>query len=330
VSAAFSGGDAGGAIAATFTTLKNTFMTILPVVQQFGSQIMAVLGPGISAIVGLVKTQLLPAFNAFVPAVMPIVKFLLGIFGGAIVGALKGVVNVVKGVIKVISGILNVFAGIFTGNWKRAWEGIKQIVGGVFTAIKGAVQVFLNIGILGLFRRGFLLLKGIIQLGWNALKRLFTANIGTILGVLRRMWQAIPNLFRNAGTALRNVGRSIVQGLVNGVRSAASWLKDALLGLLPGPLKKFAGVLGIDSPSKVFQGFGENIGQGLVVGVDHERRQVERAVSRLATTARVAGSPRVATPGARNVTIVNNYPLPERASDGLAMSLRRAQFVGAM
>jgi phage-related protein len=312
-----------------FTTLKTAFMAIMPVVQQFAAQFMAVLGPGIAAIVNLFQTHLVPAFQAFIPAVTPIVKFLIGVFGGAIVGALKGALNVVKGVIKVISGILNVFTGIFTGNWKRAWDGIKQIFSGVVTAIKGAIQVFINVGILGVFRRGFALVKGIVMLGWNAVKRLFTGSIGGVLNILRRLWQNIPKIFGNALTALRNVGRNIVQGLINGIKSIGGKIKDALLGLLPGPLKKFAGMLGIDSPSKVFAGFGENIGQGLVLGVEGQRRQVERSVARLAAAASRpnlsgVGANGLGGLGSRSVTVINNYPAPERASDGLAMSLRRA------
>jgi hypothetical protein len=72
------------------------------------------------------------------------------------------------------------------------------------------------------------------------------------------------------------------------------------------------------------------MGVGLGRGVDHPRAAVEESVARRARTARVQGSliGTGATAG-RSLTVINNYPRPETASDGLAMGLRRAQFVGA-
>lgn len=371
LAAAFTGAGTGSsALSGALDAVKAAFASIMPTLLKFGQQIMAVLGPAIHSIGGIVTGQLLPAFAAFLPAVTPIVRFFLNVFGGAVVGALKGVVNVVKGVLTAISGIMNVFAGILKGDWSRAWQGVKQIFSGAFTALKGAVQVFLNVGVLGIFRKGFALLKSLAQAGWNGLKSLFSASmsaIGSLLGrlpgILRgaftsafgaarsavstgistvlSFFRALPGRIVSAlgslGSALYGVGKNIVQGLVNGVRSMAGALKDALLRLLPGPLAKFAGALGINSPSTVFAGYGRNIGEGLIVGVQSQQHAVERAIAQLAVTPAL---PRrgvqvgVAAPGATSaagsaITVIQNYPpaTPERAirhavGDALALAGR--------
>jgi hypothetical protein len=101
------------------------------------------------------------------------------------------------------------------------------------------------------------------------------------------------------------VGRNIVSGLISGIRAMAGAIGRALLDILPGPLRKFAGALGINSPSTVFAEFGRNIGQGLIVGMAATEAEVTRGVGRLAAAAtagtapaRRAATARLTTPAA--------------------------------
>jgi phage-related protein len=333
IKAAFSGGGTTGgaaAFASAFTTIKNAALTLQPVLAAIGQKFMAVLGPAIRTIGGLITTQLIPAFNRFVPAIMPIVKFLVNVLGSTLIGIFNGAVNVIKGAVKIISGILNLVASLLTGKWGAAWAAVKQIFSGAFTFIKGIVQVLWNVGILRVFRLGFTLIKGLVMAGWNFLKGLFTRGARNLVGILVTLPARFRAIFTSMWNAAKSLGGNIVRGIVSGVRSLAGAVKDALLGLLPGPLKKFAGMLGISSPSKVFEGFGQSIGQGFVLGVEAQRSAVESSVRRLAAVSSAAG--RVSTAGVtagRTVVVNNHYPAPERASDSLAMTLRQAEWAMA-
>lgn len=106
--------------------------------------------------VGKLVTAAQDIFNKFI---MPIVKWLVDklgpvvaeVFNGVItvVGtALGAIVDVAKGIIKALGGIIDFIAGVFTGDWKRAWEGIKTFFGGIWDAIvsllKGAINIIID------------------------------------------------------------------------------------------------------------------------------------------------------------------------------------------
>ena len=52
--------------------------------------------------------------------------------------------EVIQGVIRVIGGIIQFITGVFTGNWKKAWEGIKNIFGGVWDIMKAVFKGVVN------------------------------------------------------------------------------------------------------------------------------------------------------------------------------------------
>jgi hypothetical protein len=74
----------------------------------------------------------------------------------------------------------------------------------------------------------------------------------------------------------------------------AGALIHALIGLLPGPLQQFAHLLGLHSPSTVFAGYGKNIVQGLIQGIEGSKGALGASVAGLASMA----SPNVTPMGA--------------------------------
>lgn len=86
-------------------------------------------------------------------------------------------------------------------------------------------------------------------------------------------------LFENAGTEL---GRSITNGLVNAIRGGIGTVKDTVTGLAGALRSTFAQALGIASPSKVFAGYGKQIGAGLGGGIVSTKHDVQRATDFIA------------------------------------------------
>lgn len=52
--------------------------------------------------------------------------------------------NVAKGLKRTFGGIIDFISGVFTGDWKRAWQGIKDIFGGIFDAFGPLIKKPLN------------------------------------------------------------------------------------------------------------------------------------------------------------------------------------------
>ncbi len=210
------GGSGGGflsSIKEAGTALFGFIRSLLPTLQKIGSQIGAVLGPAFRDIGKLIQNDFVPAFKRILPIIQPVAKFLLGVFGSAVVGAIKGIVQALKGAITLISGIFNVISAIVTGDWSRLWLGLKQIVSGAVNLVIGVIRAWLNIGILQIFKKGVL----------------------GILGAWRGLWSGLRGLAAKAGTALRGVAARVFAGIraviVGAIRGYIGFWRGLFTGL---------------------------------------------------------------------------------------------------
>ena len=103
--------------------------------------------------VGSVVNGALEIYNKFID---PILKWLLEKLAPAwtflsttvigIVGTIIGVISdLITGIMKVLTGIVDFIVGIFTGNWRKAWDGVKSIFSGIWDALVGIVKGVINI-----------------------------------------------------------------------------------------------------------------------------------------------------------------------------------------
>lgn len=89
----------------------------------------------------------------------------------------------------------------------------------------------------------------------------------------------LPGKFYDAGV-------DIAKGLWRGIESMAHKPVEAIKNIGADTMAAFKGMLGIHSPSRVFMGFGDNIGQGAALGIDGSLPRVQKAIDGLAGTAR--------------------------------------------
>lgn len=260
--------------------------------EEIKTAVLSAVGP----IVDMVQGQLIPAFMDMWPALETIGVIVLKVFAGAVVGAIKGAINVIQGVVQVITGVVQVVSGILSGDWSRVWEGMKNIVGGALNAIKGAIQVWLNVGLLSLFRRGFGLLKGILTGGWNTAKSLFTKGIAGLRTVTSKVGQILTAPFRIAFNVLRAVVsagwnfikgiftntlatlRGVVSGGMGSIRSILSNGLSALRGIASNAMNGFRSAIsnGFNTvmtfvkgiPGKIKGAFGDAAGWLKSAGMD--------------------------------------------------------------
>lgn len=87
---------------------------------------------------------ILPVVNWFVekfgPPIAKVFRFILETVGNVI----GGVIDAVSHIISALKGVVNFVAGVFTGDWKRAWDGIKDIFSGIWNALVDVVRVPIN------------------------------------------------------------------------------------------------------------------------------------------------------------------------------------------
>lgn len=75
--------------------------------------------------------------------------FIASIFANYLDWIINTFDDVFGGLKKILDGIIDLVAGVFTGDWKRAWNGIKEIFSGVFQTLLGIAKAPLN-GIIAL------------------------------------------------------------------------------------------------------------------------------------------------------------------------------------
>lgn len=81
-----------------------------------------------------------------------------------------------------------------------------------------------------------------------------------------------------------SIGKSIIDGLVAGLKAAKDLVVNTLKSIATGAIDAFKKFFGINSPSKVFMSFGQNIDQGLSIGLDDNLDKVEDSMDNLMNT----------------------------------------------
>ncbi|MGH8345261.1 MAG: hypothetical protein ACRES5_01645, partial [Pseudomonas sp.] len=149
----------------------------------------------------------------------------------------------------------------------RYWGPIKTFVSGLWAEIKegfsggitGIAQTLLNFSPVGLFYRAF-------------------AAVMNYFGV------ELPGKFSE-------FGGMIVTGLVNGITNMAGTLKESVLGIGSSIQGWFTEKLGIQSPSRVFMGYGANISEGAAIGISVQAGLVRTAALGMAAQSGVDLAP---------------------------------------
>lgn len=84
---------------------------------------------------------------------------------------------------------------------------------------------------------------------------------------LRGAWAPVSGFFGGLAGQFGGYGRAIMQGLIGGVRSMLGAVRNAVVGTASAAVTGFKAVLGIRSPSRVFDGLGAFTMAGLTQGL---------------------------------------------------------------
>ena len=226
--------------------------------------------------------------------------------GGALEPILKGLKSVVDMFgLQTESGqrtkaAVTAYATAFAAALQRNLPLLKAIVAGGLEVVgflihaTAAVLRFSQSGT-GIFLikttlEGVAVVLGVIAAGFV----LVGAAVGAVVAGVILAAKPFYDLFKIvASIDWGGLGRSIVDGIKAGLRAAWDGLKNAVVTLAQGVKSTFANLLGIHSPSVVFQAYGRQTSQGYAQGVEEGAPQAERATSGLGE-----GSAAAARPGA--------------------------------
>lgn len=281
------------------SALQNLGSAIMPIIMTAIQTIAPVLTTVVSNIVqtmSVIATAVTPVINniaSLIQAVLPAIQSAFQIWGTYIQGVINAVFpfiqTVVTSVMNVVNAIISTVLAAINGDWSGVWEGIQNIVSsvwdgiqsivsGAINAVSGVISSVLN-GISGIFSSVWNGIKGAVSSAWSGITSAVSSGVSSMMNFITSIPSRIMGVFSGAGSWLLSAGQNIIQGLINGITNAIggaiSAVKDAVGGIIDGAKS----LLGIASPSKVFdREIGRMIPAGLGRGVSENERAATRPV----------------------------------------------------
>lgn len=231
---------------------------------------------------------------------------------------------------------LNIIFGWLQAGWQMVWDGVQVVYNNVILPVINWIVDKFN-WLRAMIDYALRYVKFYIDMAafkvrmfWHEYVQPMIDNVvdgfNRMLDKIKGWKDNVIGWFSDAGQWLVDAGKNIVQGLIDGATSLLSRLGDFFLDALPGWVKDpFKEALGIQSPSRVFAEYGQNIGQGLVDGVESMSEQVRSATSGLAEGAQAGFdatkiAPAISTPA----------PVVGAAAGGVGSDLDMAGMAGAV
>lgn len=276
--------------------LGNAIMPIITAAIQTIAPVLSTLVSNIGQTMSVIATAVTPVINniaALIQAVLPAIQSAFQIWGTYIQGVINAVFpfiqTVITSVMNVINAIITTVLAAINGDWSGVWEGIqniasnvwngiKSIVSGAINAVSGVISSVLS-GISGIFSSVWNGIKGAVSSAWRGITSAVSSGVSSMMNFITSIPRRIMGVFSGAGSWLLSAGKNIIQGLINGITNAIggaiSAVKDAVGGIIDGAKS----LLGIASPSKVFdREIGRMIPAGLGRGVSENERAATRPV----------------------------------------------------
>ena len=158
----------------------------------------------------------------------------LGDIINVFVGIFSGIWTAIK---TTLDGVINFIRGIFTGDWKRAWEGVKQIFTGVFDGAQRIFETFTNF-FKKLWSRDWTQTLGVLGNGLNAFfqnfKNIWTSITGIFNGVINFIKNVFAGNWKGAWESIKGIFSSVFDGLAAIAKAPLNLIIGALNGLIDG------------------------------------------------------------------------------------------------
>ena len=142
-------------------------------------------------------------------------------------------------------------------------QNIPQLVTNIVNSLIGQASMLYKVGTAWITNLG--------QSIYTEMTALDAKIIGWVQGsIIQPIKDTVPRLLA--------AGKDLVVGLWNGINDKMQWIKNKIRSWVGDLLSFFKNLLGIHSPSTVFEGYGENIAMGLANGITNGMGAVRAAL----------------------------------------------------
>lgn len=276
--------------------LGNAVMPVITAAIQTVAPVLATVVSNVMQTMSVIATTVTPVITniaALIQAVLPVIQSVFQSWGSAIQGVINAVFpfiqTVVTSVMNVVNAIITTVLAAINGDWSSVWagiqnivssvwDGIKSIVSGAINAVSSVISSVLN-GISGIFSSVWNGIRGAVSSAWSGITSAVSSGVSSMMNFITSIPSRIMGVFSGAGSWLLSAGRNIIQGLINGITNAIGGAISAVKNAVSGIIDGAKSLLGIASPSKVFdREIGRMIPAGLGRGVSENERAATRPV----------------------------------------------------
>lgn len=249
----------------------------------------------VNSLLTLIKENVQPIADTVVSIVMSFVDFILENLpliievGLQIILALaegigKQLPELVPTIVDVVLQIVNIILDNIDLIVDVAIDIILALIEGIFKALPQLIAAVPQI--ITKFVAAIINLKDKVGEGGKniliALKDGIVNNLSQLWAKIKEIPGQIKDKLMEGISKIKDAGKELINGLWNGIKEKWENLKNKVSELGNGIVKKFKSVFGIASPSKVMKKqIGENLGLGIVSGIDDTIKDVEKSTKNL-------------------------------------------------
>lgn len=209
------------------------------------------------------QTILAPFITWFIETVAPMIAEQLQTAIDAFFLFLDAVSEVLETVFDALNGLLDFLLGVFTGDWKRAWNGIKQFAETIWNAIKSLITLAFD-AIAAFISSKLEFISNLWTTIWTAIQTL----VGTV-------WEAIKTTISNLIDSIHTKISTVMDTIKNSISTALDTIKKAWSDTWDNLKKKTEDIF--NNIWKTIKGIINNI----IGGVEKMVNNVVRAINKM-------------------------------------------------
>lgn len=220
--------------------IRTFFVGAIPQIVETGIKLLTALTQAMPTIINQIVTVIPQIINSIVNAIIPLIPIIVQ-------AGVQLLVALVQALPQIIQAII---------------PAMPTIVASLANAIANNIPIIV--------KSGYDLIVAIIQ----ALPQIIIAVARSVPAIIR----ALVGAFRSNVWQMVNAGKNLLLGLAKGMGQAISGVVRVAVSACKSILKTVKGIFGINSPSKVFEGFGIYLNEGLAKGINESLNPVKTAM----------------------------------------------------
>lgn len=262
---------------------------LLPLLLDVGSQVMLELALGISSAIPEIIPTLVEVATSMIDVLVEQIPLFIETGIKVLTSLVEEAPTIIDNIVAILPDLIeSIVVGLLDSIPQIVDAGIKLFVALVENAPYIIEQIVLVIPKI-LSKVISAIISSMPQIKESGIK-LFSALVDgfptfakSILAIIPKLINSIKDGFKNQLHKMVSIGSDIVRGIWEGISNMVGWITGKVKDFLGGIVTSAKGILGIQSPSKVFENeVGLQIVAGLVAGIDKNKDKAKLSAEKMA------------------------------------------------